>query len=135
MKRFHFLSEVHSTEQSRCHEMHTELVPLRMTYEDRSEITFIPIFERALDITSIEEINTYGAGRGLQADLFTCGNVSLLSCISAMRSAGRTQSRTRLGHHDRGVELHTTESPVLPLTEHRAMKAYWGSGGTATAIL
>jgi hypothetical protein len=25
--------------------------------------------------------------------------------------------------------------PVLPLTEHRAMKAYWGSGGTAPPIL
>jgi hypothetical protein len=35
-------------------------------------------------------------GRGLQADLFTCGNVSWLKCISAMRSASRTQSRIRL---------------------------------------
>jgi hypothetical protein len=25
--------------------------------------------------------------------------------------------------------------PVLPLTEHHAMKAYWGSGGTALPIL
>jgi len=25
--------------------------------------------------------------------------------------------------------------PVLPLTEHQAMKAYWGSGGTAQAFL
>jgi hypothetical protein len=25
--------------------------------------------------------------------------------------------------------------PVLPLTEHYAMKAYWGSGGTAPPIL
>jgi hypothetical protein len=25
--------------------------------------------------------------------------------------------------------------PVLPLTEHHAMKAYWGSGGTAPPIL
>jgi hypothetical protein len=25
--------------------------------------------------------------------------------------------------------------PVLLLTEHHAMKAYWGSGGTAPAIL
>jgi hypothetical protein len=26
-------------------------------------------------------------------------------------------------------------APVLPLTEHQAMKAYWGSGGTAPPIL
>ena len=32
-------------------------------------------------------------GRGLQADLFTCWNVSWLKCISAMRSASRTQSK------------------------------------------
>jgi hypothetical protein len=25
--------------------------------------------------------------------------------------------------------------PVLPLTEHHAMKAYWGSGSTAPSIL
>jgi hypothetical protein len=25
--------------------------------------------------------------------------------------------------------------PVLPLTEHHAMKVYWGSGGTAPPIL
>jgi len=25
--------------------------------------------------------------------------------------------------------------PLLPLTEHHAMKAYWGSGGTAPPIL
>jgi hypothetical protein len=25
--------------------------------------------------------------------------------------------------------------PVLPPTEHHAMKAYWGSGGTAPPIL
>jgi hypothetical protein len=25
--------------------------------------------------------------------------------------------------------------PVLPLTEHHAMKAYWGSGGTVPPIL
>jgi hypothetical protein len=25
--------------------------------------------------------------------------------------------------------------PVLPLTEHHAMKAYWGSGDTAPPIL
>jgi hypothetical protein len=29
----------------------------------------------------------------------------------------------------------TVFTPVLPLTEHHAMKAYWGSGGTAPPIL
>jgi hypothetical protein len=27
-----------------------------------------------------------------------------------------------------------TSAPVLPLTEHHAMKAYWGSGGTVPPI-
>jgi len=31
--------------------------------------------------------------------------------------------------------LTTYHVPVLPVTEHHAMKAYWGSGGTAPPIL
>jgi len=33
------------------------------------------------------------------------------------------------------VKVKSKVLPVLPLTEHHAMKAYWGSGGTAPPIL
>jgi len=33
------------------------------------------------------------------------------------------------------VYITIRDAPVFPLTEHHAMKAYWGNGGTASPIV
>jgi hypothetical protein len=40
-----------------------------------------------------------------------------------------------LCHYEVQIESKGKVVPVLPPTEHHAMKAYWRSGGTAPAIL
>jgi hypothetical protein len=38
-------------------------------------------------------------------------------------------------HFKYNLKILAVPVPVLPLTEHHAMKAYWGNGGTVPPIL
>jgi hypothetical protein len=45
------------------------------------------------------------------------------------------ESTLQLVFFGRHLKTLAKKVPVLPLTEHHAMKTYWGSGGTAPPIL